>query len=81
MTILSPPPPLLIVQTHIGLGELGRVVHPYPTVANAIEGCAFGYNSANWQTVSKATIAAAPPPPKGKGQYCVSVSDVAAAVC
>lgn len=27
------------MQADIGLGTLGRVVHPYPTIAEAIKGC------------------------------------------
>ena len=32
------------IQSHIGLGALGRTIHPYPTVAEAIQGCGIGYN-------------------------------------
>eukprot|EP00971_Amphidinium_carterae_P280202 5562516-Amphidinium_carterae.1 len=27
------------IQTKIGLGVLGRVIHPYPTIAECIQGC------------------------------------------
>lgn len=40
----------LAVQFKIGLGVggLGGVIHSYPTVADAIGGCAFGYKMKHW---------------------------------
>ena len=39
------------IQSHIGLGALGRTIHPYPTVAEAIQGCGIGYNRTQWATM------------------------------
>ena len=30
---------------------MGSVIHSYPTVADAIGGCAFGYKMKNWEKV------------------------------
>ena len=39
------------IQSRIGLGALGRTIHPYPTVAEAIQGCGIGYNRTQWATM------------------------------
>ena len=39
------------IQSRIGLGALGMTIHPYPTVAEAIQGCGIGYNRTQWATV------------------------------
>lgn len=41
----------LAIQFDIGLGEsgLGKVIHSYPTVADAVGGCAFQYKSKHWK--------------------------------
>ncbi len=39
------------IQQRIGLGALGRTIHPYPTVAEAIQGCGIGYNRTQWATM------------------------------
>jgi pyruvate/2-oxoglutarate dehydrogenase complex dihydrolipoamide dehydrogenase (E3) component len=39
------------MQSKVGLGALGRIVHPYPTVADAICGCGVSYNRTVWKTV------------------------------
>ena len=38
-----------------GLGQagLGSVIHSYPTVADAIGGCAFQYKMKHWETLEK----------------------------
>ena len=41
----------MAIQSRIGLGALGRTIHPYPTVAEAIQGCGIGYNRTQWATV------------------------------
>ena len=35
----------LAIQAKIGLGTIGRTIHPYPTVAEAIQGCGVAYAS------------------------------------
>ena len=30
---------------------IGRTIHPYPTVAEAIQGCGIGYNRTQWATM------------------------------
>ena len=39
------------IQSRIGLGALGRTIQPYPTVAEAIQGCGIGYNRTQWATM------------------------------
>ena len=41
----------MAIQSRIGLGALGKTIHPYPTVAEAIQGCGIGYNRTQWATV------------------------------
>mmetsp|Transcript_30094 Transcript_30094/g.70163 ORF Transcript_30094/g.70163 Transcript_30094/m.70163 type:complete len:557 (+) Transcript_30094:91-1761(+) len=37
------------IQAKIGLGVLGRVIHPYPTVAECIQACGISYNRTQWK--------------------------------
>ena len=37
------------IQTKIGLGTLGRVIHPYPTVSEGIASCGIQYNRTVWK--------------------------------
>jgi pyruvate/2-oxoglutarate dehydrogenase complex dihydrolipoamide dehydrogenase (E3) component len=37
------------IQAKIGLGTLGRVIHPYPTIAEGIQGCGISYNRTLWK--------------------------------
>lgn len=39
----------------IGLGTLGRIIHPYPTIAEAIQGCGIQYNRTQWATMGDTT--------------------------
>lgn len=32
----------------IGLGTLGRIIHPYPTMSEAVQGCGISYNRTQW---------------------------------
>ena len=41
----------LAIQNKIGLRAVGRTIHPYPTVAEAIQGCGIGYNRTQWATM------------------------------
>jgi hypothetical protein len=45
----------MAVQFGIGLGQdgLGAVIHAYPTVADAVGGCAFQYKMKHWETLKK----------------------------
>jgi len=47
------------IQFHIPLGQtgLGNVIHSYPTVADAVGGCAFGCKMKSWEKVSRADAA------------------------
>ena len=40
------------MQSKIGLGALGKIMYPYPTVADAICGCGVSYNCTVWKAVS-----------------------------
>ena len=40
----------LAIQVGIELGGIARTIHPYPTVAECIAGCAFQYKAKHWQT-------------------------------
>ena len=40
----------LAIQAGVGLGQLGRTIHPYPTVSEAIAGCGVAYNRTVWKT-------------------------------
>ena len=41
----------MAIQQRIGLGALGKTIPPYPTVAEAIQGCGIGYNRTQWATM------------------------------
>lgn len=40
----------LAIQSGVDLAAIGRTIHPYPTVAEAIAGCAHQYKVKNWKT-------------------------------
>lgn len=37
------------IQAKVGLSVLGRVIHPYPTLGECIQGCGIGYNRTQWK--------------------------------
>ena len=39
----------------LGLGELGRVVVPYPALAQAVQACGVAYNRTVWDTIASPT--------------------------
>ena len=42
------------IQSNVTLGDVSRCIHPYPTVAECIAGCAFSYKVKHiWPTMSK----------------------------
>eukprot|EP00463_Aulacantha_scolymantha_P004372 TRINITY_DN547_c0_g1_i2.p1 TRINITY_DN547_c0_g1~~TRINITY_DN547_c0_g1_i2.p1 ORF type:complete len:538 (-),score=98.75 TRINITY_DN547_c0_g1_i2:582-2195(-) len=45
----------LAIQAKVGLRQLGSLIHPYPTVADGIGGCAFQYKLKTWERFSKPT--------------------------
>ena len=49
----------LAIQNKIGLRAVGRTIHPYPTVAEAIQGCGVAYNRTVWKRWRAAPTAAA----------------------
>jgi len=40
----------LAINAGVELGTIAKTIHPYPTVAEAIAGCAFQYKTRHWQT-------------------------------
>ncbi|KAJ1445970.1 mercuric reductase [Pelagophyceae sp. CCMP2097] len=46
----------LAIQAKVGLGFLGRVIHPYPTVAEAIQSCGVSYNRSQWLTLKDGKV-------------------------
>jgi len=40
----------LAIQHGIGIDQISRTIHPYPTVAEAIGGCGFQYKTKHWNT-------------------------------
>lgn len=43
----------LAVQNGLGLSQVARTVHPYPTMGEAIQQCALNYNRARWAKLEK----------------------------
>jgi len=43
----------LAIHSGIGIDAISRMIHPYPTVAEAIGGCAFQYKSKHWNRFDK----------------------------
>ena len=43
----------LAIQNKIGLRAVGRTIHPYPTVAEAIQGCGVAYNRTVWKKMAR----------------------------
>ncbi|CAE7187556.1 merA, partial [Symbiodinium pilosum] len=43
----------LAVQHGLGLSQVARTVHPYPTMGEAIQQCALNYNRARWAKLEK----------------------------
>lgn len=39
----------LAVQNGVGMAAVGRTIHPYPTMGEAVQQCALAYNRARWQ--------------------------------
>lgn len=37
------------IQTKVGLGTLGRVIHPYPTMSDCIHSCGISFNRTRWK--------------------------------
>ena len=50
----------LAIQANVGLGTIGKTIHPYPTVSEAIAGCGVAYNRTVWKTKRSDGAAAAP---------------------
>ncbi|KAH8071730.1 dihydrolipoyl dehydrogenase [Aureococcus anophagefferens] len=50
----------LAIQANVGLGTIGKTIHPYPTVSGAIAGCGVAYNRTVWKTKRRDSAAAAP---------------------
>ena len=50
----------LAIQANVGLGTIGKTIHPYPTVSEAIAGCGVAYNRTVWKTKRRDGAAAAP---------------------
>lgn len=46
----------LAIQNGVDLAAIGRTIHPYPTVAETIAGCAHQYKMANWKTLEKRDV-------------------------
>merc|ERR1712008_655513 len=44
----------LAAQHGIGLAAVGRTVHPYPTLGDAVQQCALQYNRKRWETLTGA---------------------------
>lgn len=63
----------LAMQAKVGLGAVGRVIHPYPTQAEGVMGCGLGYIRANWQRLQApptAAVADAAAGPSAKRARC-----------
>lgn len=43
---------VLAMQHGIGLSKLGRTVHPYPTMGEAVQQCGLQYNRSKWQRLN-----------------------------
>jgi len=41
----------LAIQNKVGLDQIGFTIHPYPTIAECIGGCAHQYKVKNWKTL------------------------------
>ena len=41
----------LAIQEGVGLGRVARVIHPYPTTAEAVMGCGLQYIRKHWETM------------------------------
>ena len=39
----------LAIQAGLGLGAIGRVIHPYPTSGEAVMGCGLAFIRTRWQ--------------------------------
>ena len=44
----------LAIKGKVGMDVIGQTIHPYPTVAECIAGCAHQYKVKNWKTLPKA---------------------------
>ena len=53
----------LAIQANVGLGTIGKTIHPYPTVSEAIAACGVAYNRTVWKTKKKPPTIAGPAPP------------------
>lgn len=44
----------LAIGAKVGLGAIGKTIHPYPTVAEAIQGCGIAFNRTRWAKMGDA---------------------------